>query len=290
VGRKRNRVETKLVESFFKHEIPSMAYLSKKKRVSSTLAQKMMIKSRDLLMRKTPWEVPPQGPLILIADAVIEMIEGKWRTVYLMLVRSVSGTLATILPPLILDGGETPQGWHEAFLTIDHSILRRSMAVVCDGHRGILYEARARRILVQRCHFHLIARIHGRRSRFVTARNKPEAHKIFRHVDTVLKNKNEEQVQIALDTLEKISRLSSSKEIRTILRGFGTNYRDFRTYMTHPELNLPTTNNTAESLASTIGYLKIRMRGFPTLNSFTKWITTLLKFRQRITCNKYQPS
>ena len=288
-GRKRKKVSTDLVKSFFKHEIPSMAYISQKKSVSDTCIQTTMTKSRDLLTKMTPWQNTPAGNLIMIADAVVEMIEGKWLTVYIMLVRNTSDSIAVILPPLILYGGESPQGWHGAFLSIDRAIMARIKAVVCDGHRGILLEAHDRNWIVQRCHFHLLARIQSRRSRFATARNKEEARKIFYHVQNVLKSGDEKEIRESLNLLEEIGWRSTSKEIRTVLNGFRTNYKDYRSYLTSPELNLPTTSNAAESLASMIGYLKIRMRGFPTMNSFVKWIIALLKFRQTIQCNKYQP-
>lgn len=288
-GRKRKRISTKPVESFFRHEISSMAYLSIKKSVSNTLIQTMMTRSRDLFIKKTPWPQVPEGALIIVADAVVEMIEGNWRTVYLVLARSVSGSTAVILPPLILLGGESPRGWHEAFGKIQLSITGRIIAVICDGHRGILFEARDRHWIVQRCHFHLLARIQSRRSRFAIARHKEEASAIFHHVNVVLKSTNEKALQESLNILEEIGWLSKSREIRTVLSGFITKYKDFRSYLIYPELNLPTTSNSAESLASMIGHLKIRMRGFPTLHSFTKWILALLKFRQRIKCNKYQP-
>lgn len=290
VGRKRKRVSLKLAESFFKHEISSLACMAVKKKVSNSFMQSAMIKSRDLLIKKTLWPTIPEGELLLIADAVVEMVEGVWRTVYLTLVRPILGSTAFIIPPLILDGGESPQGWHEAFSKINLSIMNRIKAVVCDGHRGILLEARDRRWVIQRCQFHFLARIQSRRSRFATARHKDEAFKIFHHADIVLKSKNEKEMLESLNILEEIGWISKSKEIRSVLKGFVNNYKDFRSYITYPELNLPATNNTAESLASMIGHLKIRMRGFPTMNSFTKWITAFLKFRQIVKCNKYQPS
>lgn len=289
-GRKKKRISTDLVKSFFKHEISSMLFVAKKKGVSKTLIQNRMVRSRDLFIKQTSWPVVPKGDLIVIADAVVEMIEGSWRTIYLILIRKVSGSTAVISPPLIKEGGETPAGWHQAFEKLDQSVLNRIKAVVCDGHRGILYEARDRKWVIQRCHFHLLARIQSRRSRFAIARHREEANKIFHHVNIVLKSRNPKEIQESLTILEEISWLSKSKEIRTVLNGFGNKYEDFRSYISHPELNLPTTSNTAESLASTIGHLKIRMRGFPTINSFVKWIVAFLKFRQSIKCNKYQPS
>lgn len=179
-------------------------------------------------------------------------------------------------------------GWHRAFDSIDLKARIRIKAIVCDGHRGILLETNDRNWSIQRCHFHLLARIQSRKSRFAIARNKDEAHYIFRHVNIVLKSRNDRDVQTSLNLLEEVGWLSKSKEIRNILKGFTTNYRDFRSYILHPGLRLPTTNNTAESLASLIAHLKNRLRGFPTMNSFAKWVIALLKFRQQMKCNEHQ--
>jgi hypothetical protein len=290
VGRKKKRISTELVKSFFRHEISSMSFISRKKSMSESFVQKEMIKSRDLFVKKTSWQEVPDGDLLLIADAVVEMVENKWRTIYLILARSIKDSQAIILPPFIISFVETPFGWHQAFENVPPAILGRVRAVVCDGHRGILYEARDRNWIVQRCHFHLIARIQSRRSRYALSRNKEESKKIFNHVGVVLKSTEQKEIQKSLNILEEIGWISKSREIRTTLNGFATNYKNFRSYIDYPELNLPITSNTAESLASTIADLKRRMRGFPTMNSFEKWIIALLKFRQNIKCNKYQPN
>lgn len=289
-GRKVKRVSTKLVESFFKHQISSVSHTATRKKISRSSMQNLMLKSRDLLIKKFSWPKIPEGNLLLIADAVVEMVEGKWRTVYMMLLRGISETDAFIVPPLILDGTETTYGWNRAFKTLDSSVTSRIKAVVSDGHKGILLEAKDYGWVVQRCQFHLLARIQGRRSRFALGKHKEEANEIYHHVCVVFKNLDQKTIQSSLNILEEIGWHSTSNEIKLTLRGFVTNYRDYRSYITHPELNLPTTNNTAESLASTVGYLKIRMRGFPTMQSFEKWVTALFKFRKSIKCNKHQPS
>jgi len=289
-GRKRKRISIKFVESFFKHEISSMLYLSRKKKVSETFVQNKIAKSRDLFLETTSWPKIPKGDLIIVADAVVEVVEKKWRTVYLILVRGVNESDAFILPPIILDGIETSPGWHQAFIGVDSGILARAKAVVSDGHRGIILEALDRGWIIQRCHFHLLAAIQSRRSRSILTRHKDESLLTFKHVDIVLKCRDMDLVQQSLNILEEISWISTSRVLRKILCGFVTNHKDFRSYIYHPNLNLPVTNNTAESLASIIADLKRRMRGFPTMNSFAKWVTALLKFRQTIKCNKYQPS
>ena len=191
-GRKKKRIDTNLAQAFLRREIASQIALAKQRRCSEALVQKTLQSSRDVFIRTTAWFAIPAGNLILIADGVVEMVERQWHTIYLVLVRPVSGRDAVILPPLILSGTETASGWQ-----------------------------------------------------------------------------------------------STSPEIRKVLSGFVSQYLDYRSYLKYPDLHLPTTNNTAESLASMIADLKRRMRGFPTFRSFERWIVALLKYKKTIACNGF---
>lgn len=253
--------------------------------------QALLRKSRDRFIALTRWPSIPEGDLLLVADAVVELIERRWHTLYLLLVRSAAGTGAIILPPLMLPGTETAPGWRMAMDTIPTSAMSRILALVCDGHVGLVQEGYWRKWVIQRCHFHLLARIQSRRSRFRIARHKEEATEIFAHTHRVLSCTDEAVVAASLLVLEEISWNSTSPEIRKVLSGFVKNYRDYRSYLAHPSLHLPTTNNTAECLASMIADLKQRMRGFPTLRSFERWVIALLKFKKQIACNgSHQPN
>lgn len=286
-GRKKKRISVDFVKRFLNRDIASLESLARQRRRSPAHMQDVLKKSRDLFIRKTLWPEVPKDKLILIADAVVEMIEQKWHTIYLTLVRSVSGCEAVILPPVIARGVETGKGWKVAIDSLSSDVKRRIVALVCDGHRGLVSEAKWRDWLIQRCQFHLFARIQSRRSRSKIARNTEEAKTIFRLVRLVLGSADEAVIKQSLDILEEIGWHSASPEIQKVLSGFVTNYKDYRTHLAHPELCLPTTSNTAESLASSIADLKHRMRGFPTLNSFTLWTIALLKHKQKITCNGF---
>lgn len=249
--------------------------------------QDTLKKSRDLFIAVTPWHPVPKGQLVMVADGVVEYIEGHWYTVYLMLVRAVDATEAVILPPIIKRGTETAAGWKVAIDSLPETVRKHIIALICDGHNGLVTEAKWRGWLLQRCHFHLLARIQSRRSRWKIARHKVEAERIFQQVRRVLEHPSEGELTESLSILEEIGWTSTSPEIRKVLSGFVRNFRDYRLYLKRPDLNLPTTNNTAESLASSIANLKYRMRGFPTLNSFTRWIIALLKFKKKIACNGF---
>lgn len=289
-GRKKRRSNSRFAVSFLRRDVASLASLARKRKCSETHVQNLLKKSRDLFIQNTSWPDIPDGQLVLIADAVLEYIEQKWRTVYLMLVRPVSGTEALLIPPVIALGTETPEGWRQAMCTIPSSIKTRIIALVCDGHNGLIIEGTLSHWIIQRCHFHLIARLQMRLSWRIPEK-RTNTKIIFSHIYTILQSKDNCAVHQSLLVLSAKRKDSSSKEIRRILSGFITNYQSYRSYLVYPEYSLPTTNNSAESLASSLADLKHRLRGFPTIKSFKQWVVALLKFKKKITCNGfYQPN
>ena len=291
IGRKKKRVNHNLIKAFLNRETIAISKSSEKRGLPESTLQDALRRSRDDFLLHEQYARIPAGDLVMVADAVIELIKGKWITTYLMLLRSVSGDVAVILPPFFRRGTETYEGWSEAFKTIPHTAQIRIKALVCDGHIGLVEGAKWRKWVLGRCHFHLLARIQSRRSLSFIARNKKEAEVIFSNVRVVLYGRNDQKILTSINVLEEISWVSSSPTIRATLSGFVKHHEDYRSYLKYPELQLPITNNTAESLASLIGGLKYKLRGFKTENSLKSWITALLKFKKKIKCNGFhQPT
>lgn len=285
-GRKKVRADVNIVQQYLNGERASSARMSTRRKVSESSIQNRVTRSRDVFIRTTPWREVPDGDLILIADAVVELIGRSWMTAYLMLVRSVEGDTAVILPPRFIRGRETPAGWSEAIDGIDPAILSRIKALVCDGHAGLTSQSMWRKWLLQRCHFHLIASIRARRARTPMARHHGEAHTLMAHARIILTDPDERTVTASLSVIEEVGWLSSSKIVRKVISGFVRNHRDYRTYLEHPKLNLPTTSNSAESVASLIGNTKRRLRGFKTARSFELWVVATLKLKGVVKCRK----
>ena len=162
---------------------------------------------------------------------------------------------------------------------------------MCDGHNGLVKEARWRGWILQRCHFHLIARIQSRCSKWKTGRRREEGQRIYHLTKEVLGNRDMTRVQTALNELEVIGWTHRSPELRKVLSGFVNNYDNYRTYLTHPVLRLPITNNTMESLNSIVERVRKQANGFRSLKATHAWIIVTLKTRGRIACNpKNQPN
>ena len=281
-GRRRRRIMGTLAFRYLAHECIPVTH--RRGTLTGSARSARLRLERDELLRRRPWRTIPKGPLIAVADAIVRHTKTGWYTWFLILVRAIEETEAVILPPVCLRGAETCQRWRQAFSEIPPSVTGRIVALVSDGHLGLVTEAKWRGWHIQRCHFHLLARIQSRRSRWRIARHKAEAGLIFQHIRNVLKRHDESTLTNSLNILEEIGWTSTSPEIRKVLSGFVRNYQDYRTYLVHPELNLPTTNNAVESLNALIQALCQRARGFRTLSSLNEWITALCKARGTMKC------
>jgi hypothetical protein len=287
-GRKQLRVSIKEAAAFIEHCTKPV----RKGSHTRNRAQRHLAASRRLLVNTLPFPPVPDGEtLILIADAFVRHYEGAWHTWYVMLVRTQTSDQAIILPPYHRSGTETVAGWNEAFMHMPQSVATRVVALVCDGHNGLVLGARRRSWLIQRCHFHILATLQRHRSRWKKGRNTLEATSLYRAVHTVLACTNENELEEALAEIQLLKDATKSRIVRLTLSGFLTNYRDYRTYLTAPSLNLPTTSNTAETLVGLIQELARRARGFRTVATFHEWIIAFVKVRRFIHCRgKHQPN
>ncbi len=105
----------------------------------------------------------------------------------------------------------------------------------------------------------------------------------------MLTQETDEGLTAALSRIEEIGWTTTSKKLKIALLGFVTHAKEYRTYITHPELNLPTTNNTAESMNALIQSLAGRAHGFRTVASFNAWIIALCKEHKTIKCRGTHP-
>lgn len=280
-GRRRLRIHTASAQAFIEHRRAPI----RKQAGTRNKNQYRLARSRSYAAKHLSWPaIPEGGDVIAVADALVKHLEGRWHTWYFILVRPIDGTDAVILPPHYRSGTEVSGGWREAFDAVDQTLQSRIKALVCDGHRGLVAEAKWKEWRLQRCHFHLIARLQSRRSKWRTSRHYEEGKHIYELAKRVLTEQNIQIIQTALNELEEISWSNSSSDIRKVLSGLVRYYEDYRTYLAHPNLRLPVTNNTAESLIGLIEEMGRRGRGFRTVQALNEWIMALVKTRKTIQC------
>lgn len=234
----------------------------------------------------TPWQQVPPGKLIVIADAFYARVAKKRVTVYLTLVRPVNGRIAVILPPTLGDGVESYAGWRMHFATLPSHINRRLVATVCDGRTGLVALVRERNLVVQRCHFHLIARLQIKRSKRRESRHYAEGVRLYHLLKTAL-TAPAPAARVARGELAGVARIAQHG-LKTVLSGFVVNYADYRAYRRYPSLKLPTTTGSAESLISSVRELLRQLRGVRTRAALEKWVSAYVKYRRTIRCNSQQ--
>ncbi|MBI2639091.1 hypothetical protein HYW83_05890 [Candidatus Peregrinibacteria bacterium] len=244
----------------------------------------------SIFNEKTSWHPVPDGPLIAIVDGLVEYFNGKKYTLYLILLRSISGNKAVILPPYLKVGTESGHGWNEALLRLPQEVYDRIIALVCDGHTGLIVVAKGFGWIVQRCHFHLLSRIQHCMSCGSRGKNIKLAIRLRKLAQCVLYRDDREAID-ALNQLAVIKPTITSPAFRTVISGLLKHYLDYRRYLEFPLYCLPTTSNSAEHLIGLIRDLQYRARGFRTPKSFMIWATGFCKYQKTITCRpKIQPN
>lgn len=242
-------------------------------------------KAANRFVTKISWAKVPKGKLVAIVDGMYQKIGRREYTFYFILLKPVGKAKAFIRSPLCLPGGESSNGWQQAFNRLPGKIEKEIAALVCDGRRALLLLARKRRYRLQRCHFHLKARVrHYARSGYLS-RHPGVGQTVQKLVSVTLTTKDERKLNRAVSQLKVLRREVFSAGLAQVIGGFSRNYRSYRTYLRYPALDLPITSNAAESLIGSVRELQHRARGFRSRRSLLLWVTALLKHRQFVTCN-----
>lgn len=295
-GRNPKRKSFNLFFKYLKREIPSLYVLARikqktKRKKSEYQLQRELRYGLNKFLQDTDWpKMPIRRRLIVVADAMVETINRKTYSFYFILLRPIKSNKAIIVKPYINLGSESWLGWQEAFHQLPEPILASIKALVGDGHSGLMSIAKRRKWIIQRCHFHLIARIQGRRSRWMRSRHRELGERLYFLTKEIITNTDEKIIIDYLKEIEIIKDNTNSRILNRYLSGFITNYREYRTYLYYPELNLPLTSNAAESIIGSIRQLCHRAHGFRTINSLTLWINALLKYKKLATCNGKLPT
>jgi len=275
-----------IAQRYLRGEDAASAAIARKRLRSADAVERVVRRSREQFFAHAPWPLVPDAvPLIAIADALMVRTEKRVCVIYLILVRPVAANRAVIMQPLIQEGKESWQGWQDAFAALPCDVRHRIAALVCDGHRGLYSVALRHKWHIQFCVFHIIAKIQGRRSQSRYGRHRAEGTRIMAQVRTILMSARNEEVMSALKELDAFRMSTHSPQLKRYLSAFIRRHHLWRTYLEYPELRLPRTSNTAESLVCIIRKMLNRAHGFRTRSSLTQWINALIKERQSMTCN-----
>lgn len=293
VGRKERRSRFDELIAYLKHESGSLRQQARKKRITPAGFQKRMKATLSSFNERTLWPSAPDGDLIVIADAMIEYINNIGHTVYFILLRGFNDNKAVVAPFSVrMNEGEGFAGWRFAFAQLPADVRERIRVVVCDGVNALGTIAYENGWILQRCHFHLRARLAHNCSQRRFGKNPIMGKRIQKLAQIILTHRNGAMIQNALEEMRIFKNNTTSRSFRTVLSGFIRHYEDYRSYLYFPKYHIPTTSNSAEFLIGQIRDLQYRARGFRTLKSLTAWMEAYCKLTKSITCNGslYAPS
>jgi hypothetical protein len=232
-------------------------------------------------------QVIPRGPLVLLVDGLWFEFDAVPWVLYLMAVKPCRGNAATFLDPLLLPGKEGASRWQQTLTTIPPEVACRIQALVADNLPGIRRIAKQRRWVLQLCHFHLLLTLQAlRRGVRYTLRGGAVREKIYQLVYTALDLPEGHRLSRTLQQLTRLSRGDcGTQRIQRTIRGFLGSLQFYRSYLTHPHLDLPRTTNAVESMCRLLREMFRSSRAGSNPASVLLWATAFIRLRPTITCN-----
>ncbi len=106
------RVSSSLFLKYIKKEKASSYILAKLKNKSEDTLQRDLKKSLLKFSKETKWpELKTDENIIVVADAMMIMIEKKLYTFYFILLRPILSNRAIVTEAFVKEGSETCKGW-----------------------------------------------------------------------------------------------------------------------------------------------------------------------------------
>jgi len=240
----------------------------------------------SFITRPSPQKLPP-GPLILLADGLFFLFQRKPWVLYLIALKSCSGKTAMFLDPVLLPDRESALKWRQAFGNIPPKIRTRIRALVVDNLNGMKKIAKHHGWVLQLCHFHLILKFqvqHRRQRRAL--KGGPLREDIYRLMRQILEVPDGPLLTALIAQLTQLAQNPRmTYRIQAVIREFLRSINYYRTYLTYPKLNLPSTTNTIESMGCIIRDLLRRNRSASSPQSLLRWATALIRLRKKLNCN-----
>lgn len=288
-GRKRRRSSRDLVTHVFS-EKRTLASLARSSGISSS---GMARRFKRTLQHHTRLEssFPSSGAraYVLLADALWFRFNRERWTLYLRALKPATRDFAVFLDPVLLPGKEKASDWRITIDSIPEILRMRVKAFVSDGFRGSKRIVKEYGWIFQRCHFHLIAQLQirrGRRKHSIPGRQTRED--IYQTARMILVRKNRSKARELKAHLRRLTRRRDCpRKLKSIIREFLRDVKHFRACLNHPDLNLPNTTNTIESMNNLIRNTCGKLR---TPESLARWVQALIKHHSTFTCKgaKYQ--
>lgn len=241
---------------------------------------------RRFVARPSPQAIP-KGPLVLLVDGLWFEFDGVPWVLYLMALKPCNGNVATFLDPLLLPGREGASRWQQALATIPPDAARRIQAMVADNLPGMRRIASQRRWVLQLCQFHLLLKLQAlRRGVRYELRGGPVREETHQLIRNALELPNGTRLTRTIAQLKHLSHSDcGTQRIQTTVCEFLSTMQFYRQYQTFPNLGLPRTTNSVESMCRLVREMFRSSRAGSNPASVLLWATALIRIRPNVTCN-----
>lgn len=227
----------------------------------------------------------PSGPYALIVDGVYFTFDRQEWVLYLMAVKPVRSHRMYFLDPVLEKGRERLGVWSDTFNALPERIRKQIQALVSDGLPGFPELAARRGWVYQRCHFHLLASlVRGKGMRRYRTRGSEVRERVLESARTLIANLPKKHRHARAALKRYASDPSCPAYIRKHAKELLLREEDFRSYIAHPELDLPTTTNAMESSGKLV---RSATRTARTPKSLLLRGTAFLRLKRSVTCNGF---
>lgn len=286
-------------------------------KIRMTLLERIFCQQRSLLNVSQRYRLTPQGltfrfrkilrkfvqkqsPLRIPSGRLILLIDGLWFSfsdepwiLYLGALKPVKGHHAIFWDPLLVRGPESLTGWKQFLGTIPPKVKKRICALVCDNFRGLKGLAHQNHWILQLCHFHLIRQFQSRRGHWKPGIGRQGIREsIYQLVRQALELPDGARSHRVLSRLRMIQRHAPTARLPLLIHELLRSIEYYRSFQIYPELNLPTTTNTIESMNRLIRDLMRRVGNLRTPQSLQLWAIAFIRIKHKIVCNgkHFQPN
>ena len=238
--------------------------------------------------RPSPQPLPP-GPLVLLADGLWFQFKGQPWVLYLTALKPCQGDYAVFLDPVLLAGAERAARWDQALAHIPRAANERIRAIVVDNLPGMRRLARQQGWVLQLCHFHLLLKLYGKRgSRPHALRGGPVREELHQCIRQALDLPDGTPLHTTLQRLQRLALTDcGTARIQMTVRALLRDLEFYRSYRQYPQLGLPQTTNTVESMGRLLREMFRRNRAGSNPDSTLRWATAFIRIRPTVACNSY---
>jgi len=229
----------------------------------------------------------PNEPLVLLADGVWFQFNRRHWVLYMAALKPCSRNHAIFLQPQLHPGRESASNWQKMFSDIPDKAKSRICAIVGDNLRGMQNIAENNNWLLQLCQFHMLIKLQVRRKgirrKLIGGSVREELYDL---ILCAMRTTDAERLKKTIARLEELAKgKCCTRRISGVVREFMECVEYYRAFLDYPNLHLPTTTNTMESMGCLVRTMFRRSRAGSNPESLLMWADAMIRVKGKLACN-----